>query len=243
MSNAAAFSGGYVANLGPSEEGFLMPAVDEEGRFFWEGTLAGELRIQVCESCGRLRHPPRPMCPSCRSTDAGLEAGGGQGDDLVLRGPPPAAACRRIPSLAPYNVIVVALDEHPTIRFVGNLVSGPEGALNEIDPDFDPHRRAGRGGLQALPSRRRQRRGPALLGARQPTGSRPRHGRHEHAADGGVGGGLGGEQCALGQLGHGLETLGVLGEEPLDGLVVGRPVQVARVGRPPRRRSRRWPGR
>ena len=26
MSNAAAFSGGYVANLGPSEEGFLMPA-------------------------------------------------------------------------------------------------------------------------------------------------------------------------------------------------------------------------
>ena len=68
MSNAAAFSGGYVANLGPSEEGFLMPAVDNEGGFFWEGALAGELRIQACESCGRLRHPPRPMCPWCRST-------------------------------------------------------------------------------------------------------------------------------------------------------------------------------
>ena len=36
--------------------------------------------------------------------------------------------------LAPYNVIVVTLDEHPTIRFAGNLVSGAEGELNEIDP-------------------------------------------------------------------------------------------------------------
>ena len=75
MSNAAAFSGGYVANRGPSEDGFLMPAVDEEGGFFWEGTLAGELRIQRAIPAGKLRHPPRPMCPSCRSTDRGLEAG------------------------------------------------------------------------------------------------------------------------------------------------------------------------
>jgi len=36
--------------------------------------------------------------------------------------------------LAPYNAIVVALDEDPTIRFVGNLVTGPDGAINEIDP-------------------------------------------------------------------------------------------------------------
>ena len=36
--------------------------------------------------------------------------------------------------LAPYNVIVVALDEDPTIRFVGNLVAGPDGPINEIDP-------------------------------------------------------------------------------------------------------------
>src|ERR1700729_1821587 len=80
MSNAAAFSGGgYVANLGPSEEGYLMPAVDEEGGFFWEGTLAGELRIQVCESCGKLRHPPRPMCTSCRSTARGWRRVDGRG--------------------------------------------------------------------------------------------------------------------------------------------------------------------
>jgi uncharacterized OB-fold protein len=36
--------------------------------------------------------------------------------------------------LAPYNVIVVALEEDPSIRFVGNLVTKPDGAINEIDP-------------------------------------------------------------------------------------------------------------
>jgi hypothetical protein len=36
--------------------------------------------------------------------------------------------------IAPYNVIVVALDEDPNIRFVGNLVTGPQGSINEIDP-------------------------------------------------------------------------------------------------------------
>jgi uncharacterized OB-fold protein len=36
--------------------------------------------------------------------------------------------------LAPYNVIVVALEEDPTIRFVGNLVTGPDGEINEVDP-------------------------------------------------------------------------------------------------------------
>jgi hypothetical protein len=36
--------------------------------------------------------------------------------------------------IAPYNVIVVELDDEPNIRFVGNLVSGPGGSINEIDP-------------------------------------------------------------------------------------------------------------
>ena len=36
--------------------------------------------------------------------------------------------------LAPYNVVVVALDEDPTLRLVGNLVASPDGAINEIDP-------------------------------------------------------------------------------------------------------------
>ena len=37
--------------------------------------------------------------------------------------------------LAPYNVVVVALDEEPTIRLVGNLVPDEEGAIDAIDPE------------------------------------------------------------------------------------------------------------
>jgi uncharacterized OB-fold protein len=37
-------------------------------------------------------------------------------------------------ALAPYNVIVVSLDEDPTIRLVGNLVPREGGAINEMDP-------------------------------------------------------------------------------------------------------------
>ena len=35
---------------------------------------------------------------------------------------------------APYNAIVVELEEDPTIRFAGNLVTSASGAINEIDP-------------------------------------------------------------------------------------------------------------
>jgi hypothetical protein len=35
---------------------------------------------------------------------------------------------------APFPVITVTLEESPAIRMVGNLVSGPQGAINEINP-------------------------------------------------------------------------------------------------------------
>jgi uncharacterized protein len=134
MAKAAAFSGAYVSNQGPSVEGFLLPASDEDGGFFWAGTALGELRIQKCNSCGHLRHPPRPMCPWCHSTDRGFATMSGKATvwSYVVPHPPLLAPYS---ALAPYNVIVVALDEDPNLRFVGNLVTGPEGAINELDPD------------------------------------------------------------------------------------------------------------
>ncbi len=37
--------------------------------------------------------------------------------------------------LAPYNVIVVALEEDPAIRMVGNLLAEPHGPINKVKPD------------------------------------------------------------------------------------------------------------
>jgi hypothetical protein len=114
-------------------ENLMVPIPDEESAGFWQGTAAGELRIQACTNCGRLRFPPRPMCPHCQSVGREWRPVSGRAViwSFVVAHPPllPAYA-----ALAPYNVITVSLEEDPSIRLIGNLVTGPGGAINEIDP-------------------------------------------------------------------------------------------------------------
>jgi uncharacterized OB-fold protein len=114
--------------------GFLLPDLDDPlTQGFWEGTAAGELRVQRCAGCGRRRMPPRPMCPACRSLASEWEVVSGRGAiwSFVVPHPPlhPSYA-----ELAPYNAIVVSLEEDPAIRLVGNLVASADGEINEIEP-------------------------------------------------------------------------------------------------------------
>ena len=110
----------------------LLPVVDEVSQPFWAGALAGELRVQRCGGCDRLRFPPRPMCPWCQSTDVTWDTMSGRGTiySFVVAHPPllPAFA-----AVAPYNVALVELDEDPTIRMVGNVVAAPGEAINSVD--------------------------------------------------------------------------------------------------------------
>ena len=105
--------------------GFLLPELTEETARFWAGTARGELLVQRCDACRRLRFPPRPVCPWCRSFDATWTAMAGTATlwSWVIAHPPllPAYA-----ENAPYNVVVVQLDEDASIRMVGNLVGDPE---------------------------------------------------------------------------------------------------------------------
>ena len=54
------------ASTAPAAADVLRPVVSPDTAFFWDGTAAGELRIQRCGGCGALRHPPGPMCPALR---------------------------------------------------------------------------------------------------------------------------------------------------------------------------------
>src|SRR6476661_2920919 len=114
-------------------KGAPLPAVTEDSAGFWEGTAAGELRIQRCSNCNRLRFPPRPMCPYCNSLDNTWDPMSGTGRvwSFVVPHPPLLPAFMEV---APYNVIVVELDEDPTIRVVGNLLASPDGAIYDVDP-------------------------------------------------------------------------------------------------------------
>ena len=115
-------------------EALLVPDIDDESAGFWEATARGVLAIQTCGACGALRHPPRPMCPRCNATDSGWREVSGRGTvwSYVVAHPPllPAYA-----ALAPYNVVLVALDEDPTIRLIGNFLDRDGGAPNSIDPE------------------------------------------------------------------------------------------------------------
>ena len=56
-----------------------QPAMNQDTEFFWEGAQQKELRIQQCNSCQRLQHPPGVRCPACGSSDLGWIVAAGQG--------------------------------------------------------------------------------------------------------------------------------------------------------------------
>lgn len=114
--------------------GFILPGLeDPAARPFWDGTARGELLIQTCGACGVKRMPPRPMCPACRSIDVAWTKASGRGRvwSFVVPHPPLLPAYAEV---APYNVILVELEDEPSIRFVGNLVESADGPLNGVDP-------------------------------------------------------------------------------------------------------------
>src|ERR1700752_292962 len=116
------------------EKSFILPETDDDGvKPFWEGTARGELRVQKCSACGRMRIPPRPMCPACRSIANEWVPLSGKGRvwSYVIPHPPLLPAYMEF---APYNVITGELEEDPSLRLVGNLVASADAALNSVDP-------------------------------------------------------------------------------------------------------------
>ncbi len=50
-----------------AEPARAKPKPTPETQHFWDGTAAGELRLQRCDACANVYFPPRPFCPSCAS--------------------------------------------------------------------------------------------------------------------------------------------------------------------------------
>jgi uncharacterized OB-fold protein len=96
-----------------------VPTPTPETEHFWEGTRAGELRLQRCTSCSQHYFPPRPWCPHCSSADVEVVEASGDATlysyVIVHRGMPWMEA--------PYVVAVVELAEGP--RMMTNIVGCP----------------------------------------------------------------------------------------------------------------------
>jgi uncharacterized protein len=114
-------------------DSLIQIPIDGDNEAFFDAAANGELRIQACASCDRLRFPPRPICPWCHSTEFTWRevSGGGRIWSFVVPHPPlqPPFADR-----APYNVVVVELEDDPLIRLVGNVVADDGDGLSFVDP-------------------------------------------------------------------------------------------------------------
>ncbi|WP_055479843.1 OB-fold domain-containing protein [Sphaerimonospora mesophila] len=96
------------------------PATNEDTQFFWDGLAVGELRIQQCNECKVLIHPPRPHCAQCGSFDRGylVSRGAGTVYSYVVFHHPLVA-----PFSEPYSVAVVELAEGS--RLVSQIIGIP----------------------------------------------------------------------------------------------------------------------
>ena len=100
------------------------PILTPDGAFFWEACERGELVAQRCGACGALAHPPRPMCPHCRSTRREVARLSGRGEVwswIVPRHPAPIGFAQ-----APV-VALIRLDEGLTL--VSNVVGVASDAM------------------------------------------------------------------------------------------------------------------
>jgi len=93
-----------------------LPQPTPETQHFWDGTKAGELRLQRCDDCRNVYFPPRPLCPACSSRNVKVFAATGLGKLLsyvINHRPHPSSG-------GPYAIAVVELDEGPTL--MSNIV-------------------------------------------------------------------------------------------------------------------------
>jgi len=108
------------------------PMISRDTSFFWDGTAIGELRIQKCNACGELRHPPGPICPSCHLMDRGYVVAAGKGRvHSFLVHHAPAVPGKKLP----LTLALVELDEG--VRMVGEI-SGKVAIDDAVEVWFDP---------------------------------------------------------------------------------------------------------
>ncbi len=104
----------------------MLPLVLPWNEFYWKSGADGRLRIQECTSCSGLIHPPKPICPSCRSQELTVREVSGRGTlfGLTVNHHYP------YPGLTnPYVVAQVALEEDPRVKLTTRVVEAEPDSL------------------------------------------------------------------------------------------------------------------
>ena len=98
-----------------------LPELTPATEWFWTSGADGVLRVQGCDDCGQLVHPPTPICPSCRSRSSKPVAVSGRGTIVGYT----VNSHQWHPAFEPPYVIAnVALAEDASVHLTTNIVGG-----------------------------------------------------------------------------------------------------------------------
>ena len=124
-----------------SEVSRPAPLLNDDNHFYWDAAREGRLVTQKCQRCGRLRHPPRPMCPVCHSLDFEIIDLAGDGvvySYAILHHPQNPAF--------EYPVLAALIDLDEGVRVLSNLVDVDPRDISigmPVTVDFRPTRHDG----------------------------------------------------------------------------------------------------
>jgi acetyl-CoA acetyltransferase/uncharacterized OB-fold protein len=117
----------------------LLPQLTLVNEWFWTSGADGHLRVQGCQDCKALVHPPVPICPACRSRSSAPTVVSGRATVV-------AYTVNHHPWLPgfdpPYVIANVALAEDPTVHLTTNVVGCHPNELHigmEVMVRFERH--------------------------------------------------------------------------------------------------------
>ena len=98
-----------------------LPELTPANRWFWTSGADGRLRVQGCDDCRALVHPPVPICPSCKSRSWSPTEVSGRATVVGFT----VNSQQWLPGFdldPPYVIAAVALVEDAGLRLTTNIV-------------------------------------------------------------------------------------------------------------------------
>ncbi len=96
-----------------------LPQLTPWNAFYWNAGADGVLRMQRCEACGRIQHPPVPRCALCRSEALEIATLSGRGTVEAFT----VNEQQWHPAFEPpYVVAIVSIEEDRAVRITTNVI-------------------------------------------------------------------------------------------------------------------------
>lgn len=125
--------GARDAPEGGFDLGALRPPREPAAAPFWEAAARGALCLPRCPATGRLFFPPAARSPFAPRRTPGWSVVSGRARIWSFAVPHPPLL-PPFDALAPYVVVLAALEEDARVRLVGALEPAGGGSLRDVDP-------------------------------------------------------------------------------------------------------------